>query len=137
MIVGLVLRLACSMTVTRVAIDTASPHIDRPKAFESTFGVGVVVLLEEVFTLIEGGHHACVLHGLRRLLVGCGSIVSCRSKLSAGIVILVILGRRWVANVPSHKLCRAFIVGTSDEKKGNKDPPTPFRGRKQMFIHAI
>jgi hypothetical protein len=103
-----------------MAVEATATHIDRPKASESALGVGVVVLLEEVLALVEGGHHAFVFHHFRGLLEGCGGVHRGSAEQAAGIVVLSVFHSLGVAYVPRGGCCRAIVVGAGGEEKCKK-----------------
>ena len=113
--IGLILRLACSVTIARMAVQAASAHIDRAETVEGSFSICVIVFLKEILALVEGSHHACILHSFRRLFEGGRSVYGSSAKQTAGIIVFRIVGGCRVANLPCGWLDGIIITGTTSD----------------------
>jgi hypothetical protein len=81
---------------------------------EGTLDIGIIVLLEEILSLIESRHHARGLDSLRWLFERSGRVLGCSTKKTSSIIILRIVGSRRVANFPRGGISGIITVGTSD-----------------------
>jgi hypothetical protein len=103
------------MSITRMAVQTASANIDRTEAVKGTFGIGIIVFLKEILTLVEGSHHTGTLNSFRGLLKGGSGVYGSSAKQAAGIVVFRIVGGCRVANLPCGWLDGIIITGTTSD----------------------
>ena len=114
MSISLVFRLASTVTIAWMTIETTTTHIDWTQSVESTFSIGVVVLLEKILAFVEGSHHTCIFHCFRGLFESSRGIYRCSAKQSACIIFFRIVCRCRVADFPGKGLFNGFITaGTS------------------------
>ena len=115
MSISLVFRLASTVTIAWMTIETTTTNIDGSETMESTFCIGVVILLEKILAFVEGSHHTCIFHCFRGLFESSRGIYRCGAKQSACIIIFGVVCCCRVADFPRKGLLfNGFITaGTS------------------------